>query len=383
MAGYVRPPVVTDIDQVIQNALDRLTTLAPGWVPQEGHLEVWLIEVLGRMVAEGRDVASIVFDDIFKYYGQSLLGVETISSAPATASTTWTMVDDQGYTIPENTIVAFRTAGDTLIPFRTIAEIVVPPGDVSTTIGEVIIEAVEPGVAGNDLGPAGVELVDALAFVDTIVATLATSGGVDEEDTETYLDRLADELRLLSPRPILPDDFATLARRVVGVHRALAIDGYDPGPPPTNDNERMVTVAVVDESGAAVSLAVRNAVAAYLEDQREVNFVVHVIDPTYTVIDVDFTITVRDLYVAADVIAAAEATVADYLDPGNWGGGGESPPEWRSDGIVRYLEVAQVINAVDGVDFITALTVNGGGVDVALAGPAPLPQPGAITGASV
>jgi hypothetical protein len=40
---------------------------------------------------------------------------------------------------------------------------------------------------------------------------------------------------------------------------------------------------------------------------------------------------------------------------------------------VRYLEVATVINNVDGVDHITDLTLNGGTADVPLDGVAPLP----------
>jgi hypothetical protein len=55
---------------------------------------------------------------------------------------------------------------------------------------------------------------------------------------------------------------------------------------------------------------------------------------------------------------------------------------WINDTKVRYLEVAQVINDQEGVNYIINLTVNGGTVDVALTGTAPLAKPGVITGAS-
>lgn len=378
MASYIEVPFETDPGTLAADALDTLIANIPGFVPREGNLEVWMVEVWARMVSEARIVAANVPSEIFRYFGDSLLGLPPVAALPAQATTTWTMVDNQGYTIPAGTVVAFRIAGDELVAFHTIADAIVSPG--FTTVPDVVIEATELGADMNGLGPGGLELVDALSFVSSIVADGVTAGGVDAETDEAYLDRLASELQLLTPRPILAEDFAVLARRVAGVHRALAIDGYNPADT-TYNNERMVTVALVDINGDPVAPAVATAVQTYLDAQREVNFIVNVIDPDYTIVNVVFTVVAHSNYDLADVEARAEAAVTAHLDPATWGGGDQSPPEWRpSTNVVRYLELAQAINEVDGVDFIDALTVNGGTVDVTLAGVAALPSIGTVDG---
>lgn len=379
MPEYIDPPIESDPDDLAADAFDYLVSNLPGWVPYDGHLESWLVEALARVVSEAARVASAVPTSIFRYFGESILGVDPVDAEPATASSTWTMVDDAGYTVPADTVVAYRMAGDHLIGFRVVESVVVPPGDTATAADAVTLRAVEAGVNGNlpEAGP--VELVDGLAYVDSITGT-SPSGGVDGESDSEYLNRLATELELLAPRPILPRDFAVMARRTAGVHRALAIDNYDPDTD-THDNERMVTVAVVDEDGAALDVAVRDDVAADLDARREVNFVVHVIDPTYTTVNVTFTVVVDDGWDTTDVETRTVEVVTAYLDPANWGGGEESPPAWRlSSDTVRYLEVASVIDAVEGVNYVETLTVNGGTVDVDLAGVAPLTQVGVIDG---
>ncbi|MCA1781808.1 MAG: baseplate J/gp47 family protein [Dermatophilaceae bacterium] len=377
MSGYVEFPLVEMPEDLAVEALEFLMESIPGWVPQEGHLEVWMIEVWARMVSEARIVAGRVPLEIFQYFGQSLVGVERIGAESASVLTTWTMVDMQGYTVPAGTIVAYRVAGDELIAFEVLEDVVVPPN--SATASDVVIVAVQAGAGGNALGPSGLELVDSLAFVESVTASAASAGGVDSEPTSQYLDRLRAELQLLSPRLILPQDFAVFARRVPGVARALAIDLYDPVTD-TYNNERTVTVAVVDADGAALLETTKDDVRDLLSQQREVNFIVHVIDPTFTVVDVAVEFTKFPTIEADEVVTQVTSALEQYINPGTWGGGLQTPPEWSTGtGTVRYLEVAAIVNNVSGVDYITALTLNGSTVDVVLAGAAPLPQLGTAT----
>lgn len=372
MSGYVDVPLVTDPDVLAATALDALMAAFPTWTPYDAHLETMLIETLARMVAEARDVASTVPKAIFRYFGKGLLHLDPIDAASSQVSTTWTMVDAAGYTIPTGTIAAFRTAGDVLVPFQVVTTFKISPGNVATLPGQVLMAAVDVGAATNGLtGP--MEMVDALASVATVVATNAAAGGVEAESDDTYLDRLAEELELLTPRPILAGDFAKLARRTPGVWRAYAVDNYNPANN-TFNNERMVAVAVVDQAGAAVSAGIKAAVDAQLQAQREINFIVNVMDPTYTNIAIATTVVALPGYDHVALKAAVEAAIAGYVNPGVWGGGDLNPPQWRTtSGSVRMYELGTLINEVPGVDYITALTINGGVVDVALAGQAPLP----------
>jgi len=84
-------------------------------------------------------------------------------------------------------------------------------------------------------------LVTATAASD---ATLTT--GVDSEAESAYLNRLVVELGLIAPRPITPNDYAQLSSNVVGVYRALAIDGFNPYSNILNANDANLTTAIVN-----------------------------------------------------------------------------------------------------------------------------------------
>ena len=379
MAEFITIPIETDPDELSQEALDYLASVIPGFNANAANLETWLVEATARIAAEVRDVASDVPPAIFRYYGATIAGLPPVDAAPASVVSTWTMIDAQGYTIPVGTQVAIAASGDSLIGFETIENVNVPE-DETVAVGVVLV-AVEPGANGNDLTSAPL-LITPLDFVASITLDSTTGGGADAEADDVYLSRLRSELQLLTPRPILPRDFAVLARRIAGVDRALAVDGLIPDV--GTGQERAVAVAVIDSAGAPCSAPVKAAVDALLQSLREVNFIVSVIDPDTTSIYVDFTATLDSSsgFDAATVEAAAISAIESYLDPANWGESrfGDTR-DWNLIDKVRYLEVASVINDVDGVDYITALTVNAGTIDVTLAGDAPLTAIGTITGA--
>lgn len=380
MGGYISAPLVVDAEALAADALDYLVANIPGWVPREGHLEVWQIEALARMVSTAASVGASVSEAIFRWYGETLVDVPPIQGLPALVNTTWVMSTTAGFTIPAGTLAAFRTAGDALALFATVEDVTIPPGSSTTTAGGVAMAAVERGEQNNGLAAGAMVLVDSLAYISSVTATTVTAGGADTESDADYIDRLADEMTLLSPRPILPNDFAQLARRLAGVRRAAAVDGYKPPPGELFNQERTVAVAAVDVAGVAVSAAIKAQLASYLTSLREINFVVNVIDPTTTVVNVVFTATRREGYAAADVEARAEEAVADYLSPAAWGGGLESPPAWRNVTKVRHWELVTVLNNVDGLDVLSTLTINGVAGDLTLTGQVPLPAVGTITG---
>jgi len=156
------------------------------------------------------------------------------------------------------------------------------------------------------------------------------------------------------------------------------------GGSPMNGNERTVTVVPVGSEGQAVSSATRAEIAALLQAEREWNFIVQVIDPTYTTVDVNFTVRAFPGIVAADLDTLAETAVSDYLSASTWGTDVQGTG-WLNTPIVRYLKVAEAINNVDGVNYIESLTMRVGlsafaSADVPLAGAVSLPVAGAITG---
>lgn len=368
--SYLRAPIDVDLAQLVDDALARIARKIPSWVPREGHLEVAVIEELARLVQETYAVAATVPDDIFSAYGRELAGIPQVEGQPAVGTVQFAVSDAAGYNIPAGTVVAAAVSGDEQIFFATGATLTIPTG---STTGTVQAVAEQDGQDANGFtGP--VEVIDQLAFVDSATLVGLTSGGVDAEDDVTYRDRLADELRLSAPRPILPADFAAFARQIVGVHRALVVDGYDPDSE-TFDNPRMVTVVPVDADGLTPSQPVVDALEADLQSRREVNFVVNADEPTYTPVAVVVEFVPADGFTDQAAEEAVEAAVVRLLSPAVFGGGDQSPPVWEQQDTVRFLDLAAAIAADDAVAGLTSLTVNGDAEDVQLSGVVPLPAP--------
>lgn len=404
--GYIELPVTTDPNAMVQAALATIAANLPGWVPQEGHLEVLLLEQFAQMASEAALVAAQVPLAIFQYYG-SLIGITPIEGVAAQATTTWTMVNNAGYTVPAGTLVAYQTLGNVQVQFSTVQAFTVPTG--STTATGVLIEATVVGAANNGIATSvPVVPVNQLAFVSSVTPTSATSGGADPESLSTYLNRLSAQLQLLTPRPILPQDFAAMAANVAGVYRAMAINQLNPGrtitgtitlasstalvdtagsftvndvgksvtgtdiPSSTTISayvsatqvtmshsatgsltegtvtlgdltgvERCVTVAAVDIDGDALSSGVEASLQSYLEAQREVDFLVFVIGPTYNEIDVTWSGVAQTGANVSTVQAAGNAALASYLSPANWG--------------IESVDLAGTLTA--GSDIVTGVVV--------------------------
>ena len=253
--GYLQFPVTVDPDALTQNALAAIATALPGWVPVDGNIEVILLQQFAAMVAETAQVAAQVPLGIFAYLG-SLVGIQPNNGSYATAPTTWTVSTSLGYTIPAGTVVAYATSGNTQVLFETVANTVIPPG--STTATNVQIQAQVLGAASNGLGVQTLTIVQpALAAVSSVVSSATSSGGADAEGIYTYLNRLSNELQLLTPRPILPADFAAIVTSAVdssgnslGVYRAVAINGLNPGRTITGTITLASSTALVDTAGS-------------------------------------------------------------------------------------------------------------------------------------
>ena len=371
MAEYIEFDVETDPGDLEELAYDFLRAHFADWEPNEGNFDTRAIQAHARIAAEEMDIVVDVPKAIFRYFGSALANLPPVDATFATVASTWTAIDTAGYTITAGTLVGLRAAGDELKVFEVVSDVTILPGASVTTAGEVLLQATEEGSASNALS-GDVELVDPLSWVSSIAAVGSSTGGTDAESDDDYLDRLAGLLQVISPRPIIPGDFAVLAREVAGVERAVAVDGYDGA---TTGNDRTVGVACIDENGAAVGSGVKSLVEAELEAQREVNFVVAVFDPTVNNIDVITEVYPLDGEDTVALQAAVEAAIETYLDPAEWGKGqlGDADRDWNLVTKVRYLEVAQIINAVPGVDYIVSLTVNAGTADVTMTGEAPLP----------
>lgn len=371
MPDLIYDPIETDTDVLEQDAIDYLQSRWPNWNPSDPSLVSWLLGAFAQMVGEARDVASDVPPSIFYYFGDKIIGLPPIDATNAVVLSTWTFSSNPaGRTVAAGTTVSVDNPEGTPIAFEVVADVVVASPTLTTPAGGVTLRAVESGSEANGLGGAGelAEPIDPISWVSTVTLTGATSGGADIEDIDDYLGRLSDRLTLLTPRPILPRDFELLAvdiARQNGVDiRALGLDGYDPGTL-TFNNERTVTVAVImRDTGVAVSAPIKTAIQTELDAEREVNFVVNVIDPTQTNFDVTFTIKILPDYDSAQTVADAIANVQSYLSPITSGlPPGQEGSGWVKQDALRRQEISTVINNTQGVDHWETLTIGlaGGG----------------------
>lgn len=378
---YVNLPVEVEPDALEQRAYDYLSERIDGWQPAPGNLDTWLIEAFAQIAADVASTASDVPVAIFREFGAKLAGVPPLEAAPASGTTTWTLSTDNGLTIPEGATIGVD-GPDGLVAFQTTEQRILSPG--TMTVAAVPVVAVIPGASGSGLSGDAV-LLDALDGVSAVALDGPTTGGQDAETDEVYLPRLVEELSLLSPRAITGNDAAAIVKRVPGIARATTLDGYNPADG-TFNNPGYVAVVAVDSDGGNITEAAKAAARSLVtaDDARLLNLVVNVIDPTRTPIAVDFTVAVWPDYAEDAVVKNAKDAVASYLSPANWGQPNYGDRRaWVNSPVVRYLEVAQVLNEVPGVNYVASLKLNNDTADVTLPGAAPMPGTATVTGAAV
>jgi len=393
MAKYIRVPIETDPLVLAQDAYDYITVRAPNWTPNDGNLDVWIIQAMTANAAETRDLASDVLDTIYRDFGSSLIGIPPLDASPATGTTTWSVRDNLGYTISAGTQVSIK-GPDGPVGFTVVQDVVIPAGQVTTAGGAVTISAIDPGVAGN-LGSANqqIDLIDVLDYVTTVVLVAPTSGGVDAEDDEDYLDRLVRRLRRLSQRPILPVDFSEMAKDAdPAVYRAVAIDGYNPANS-SYSNERMITVSAIDINGVEVPSTIQTKVQTYLDTNREVNFVVNYMHPNFNPITVTAVVVAIYGYDKTALQATVIQGIKDYLSPAVWGRDPQYTDAsgnntWVDLTTLYYNDMIGAIDRIEGVARVSDLQIckQGGTLartDVTLTGPASLVQPGTAINVTV
>lgn len=388
--GYEAPDVETDQDAIAQQVFTDLSGRVDGWQAHDGNLDTWLVESFSEVGAEIRSLAADVPASIFMTYGQLVLGISPKLATGAGGLATFTAKDAAGYTLDNGTQFALAISGNDLVAFATQQQVAIAPGE--TEVVDVPFTAVETGANGNGLSGAG-QMLDPVTWVSAVTVPDATTGGADAETPQDYLDRLVNLLPVVALRPILPQDFAILALQVDGVGRAVAMNLYNPADG-TWTNARTVTLILTDVNGSPCSAGVKATAQQQLEALREVNWVVHVIDATYTPVAVAFDVIAYAGQDQTTVHDTAVANVTAYLQPAGFRLGALSPAIAGGEVILppnpagtparrQYIYVNELIALLDrslGVDRVVSVKINGAAVDYQLPSPYSLPTPGAVTG---
>jgi hypothetical protein len=158
-----------------------------------------------------------------------------------------------------------------------------------------------------------------------------------------------------------------------------------------------VTLVVAQADGTPCSAETKQVVIDQLDALREVNWVIHVIDPTYSAVDVTFDVVAYAGQDEATVQAACVSNLTGYLQPGNFRLGAASPaiaggevvfppqsgqPARRQ--VIRINDLISLLDQTLGVDYVQAqpagVKIDGAAADFQLPDVTTLPTPGAITG---
>lgn len=377
---YITYPIATDARSLMAKAFNYLKAKIPGWQPSEGQLDTWLIEAISGEAADIGTLASEVPKSIYRDFGAKRFGIAPIEASQATTTAVVNISDVLGHVIPAGMQVGIYDPSGVLQPFTVVSEVQVPGGITTAT---VTLLAVIPGSAASGIGSNGgqVTLIDTVSWISSVTQNTVTNGGVDAESDDDYLNRLSLKLQTITPTPILAKDFAILARDVAGVQRATAVDGYN-----TVDqsygNERMVTVIALDSLGVGIQSQTKTDLATYLENLRELNFVVNISDPTLNHILINTQFTTLPGYSNTDVETRVTSAINTYFDPATWAiadtDNPTTPTTWINANTIYYLELATLINNVSGVALVTLLTLGLASTtptsqDLTMTGLAPIP----------
>jgi hypothetical protein len=366
---FVTVPITRDSQSLADGAVDRLRVTWPDWTPNDADMEVIQIEALAPFAGNAADAASRVPPAVFRRYGEALVGIPYEVGSPATTTVTFNLTDDAGH----------RIDAGVQVDIDGWAFAVDEPQDVAagtTTVTGVPVTASVIGAAGNDLVGEVIRPISALSFVESVVVEVPTAGGADPQDDIDYQNTLARRLQLQAETLVTPRDFELKALDEPGVGRATAL----------HNGERAITVVATDEDGEPLTAPIKDRLVELFAAYRLVNTTVTVADPTYTTVNVTYTVAAYPGFDEADLVARVDETLAEWLSPAEWGRpknfGDPGTNVWYNEPVVRLNKAIDLIGNVEGVNYVTAITLNGAAADLSLSGTVPLPRstPDTITG---
>jgi predicted phage baseplate assembly protein len=200
-------------------------------------------------------------------------------------------------------------------------------------------------------------------LAERVTNPVPSEGGADGESLEFLRDRGGDTIRNRR-QAITAGDYEELAREASpGVAAARAL-------PTTHPSGRVapgwVTVAIVPRSSDAMpwpSFELREQVRRFLAARapRTIAGQIAVIPASYLPVGVEAVIVVKDSSTAGDVVASVRGALEEFLHPLS---GGPDRKGWPFGRDVFVSDVAALLEASPGLDYVEALTLVEAGTPV-------------------
>jgi uncharacterized phage protein gp47/JayE len=221
------------------------------------------------------------------------------------------------------------------------------------------------GARGNVAAGAISVLASGSKAVAKVSNLLPAAGGADVESVASVLERAPRTLRHRY-RAVTQDDYEDVARLASAeVARALCVPLQDLAAEPykvvVNAAEAAagagkVSVVIVPQSSAPrplPSAALLRTVAAYVAERASGDAAISVVGPLYLRVSVSVTVKLRSVLLADRVERQLQEAFAAFLHPLTGGAGAG----WPFGRLPYKSDFYQLVAAVDGVTFISALTI--------------------------
>jgi hypothetical protein len=348
---FIDVQITTDETTLADNAVARLEDLWPTWTPNDGDPEVVQIETLAPMAADAAATAARIPSAIFRSFGTKLYGIPYNAATPATAVATFALADTIGHANGIKAGTEFEVGG---VAFAVDIDTPVPAGP--ATIVGVPVTCEEDGEIGNGLTGAG-NMLTALSYVSGVTLTTVATDGVEGEDDDGYQDRFSRDLQLRAKTLITPRDYELEALDFPTVGRAIATRD------PVGRVTQVTLTNIVD--GGVVDTPTKTSILNVYADNRASNWTSAILDATYTVISVAFSVKARDGYDVTDLAARCTAALQGLLNalawgaPPNQGDAGLGAGRWTLDNTVWKNVLIALLADVDGVQRAVDVTITG------------------------
>lgn len=232
-----------------------------------------------------------------------LVGCTRLESEKAKAEALVTLSAEQEFavSIPAGTRI---TAGNDLM-FAITDTVIIPAGE---TTAEVTVECTTAGEVGNGFLPGQLkQIVDPIAYVESIVNTSTSAGGTDTESDEAYRERIR----------IAPESFSVAGPTGAYIYWAKTASSLISDVAVISPQPGYVEIYPLLESGELPSQTILGDVAAVCNDDRIRPLTDHVsvISPTAVSYDVEaeYYIEAEDSSASAEIQEAVTKAVNEYV----------------------------------------------------------------------
>lgn len=347
---------------LVAAAVTHAQAALPQWTPRAGNTEVVLMEalsiILGVEVMAIQMLPAQVLEQLMTLYG-----VTRDPGRSAVGRVRFTVTNAAPIqTVPAGTRLRFSLVATG----ETIDLLTQEPLQLLTserTSGVVSVSTELPGIKANGL-PVGtpLDVVDNYPFIETAMVETPLDRGTGVETDSAFYSRAASVLSRLTSTLVLPEHFQYMAVSHAHIGRARVLDLFNPAAPGTVSPGH-VTIALTDPNGEPLTAEEVADMAGEMKSQCLASLSLHLIDPTYTTVDLNLTVKASYGFTEQQVRDSVQATLAAWLHPMAW--------DWAPQ-VSQYAIVSRVASAAGVAEVQSAPMTK------QLTGHAPLPRLGTV-----